>query len=193
MDRNGEEAGIRITEDIDQPPELESKPRRDTDMVLVAFRVLSVITAVTALLCTIVNVLSVVRSFKSGSYVFEGILRCYAVAIALFVAVAETEWTWIVKFSRVLEYWVGRGMLQIFVAVMTKALSHEQKEKRIEILLSDAASWMLLACGVLYVTAGILCIGHFKESRIRKAQWREQAIKDLQEGVTRTSGWEGLR
>lgn len=33
--------------------------------------------------------------------VFAGIFRCYAVVIALFVAVAETEWGFIIKFWRV--------------------------------------------------------------------------------------------
>lgn len=33
--------------------------------------------------------------------VFGGVFRCYAVVIALFVAVAETEWGFIIKFWRV--------------------------------------------------------------------------------------------
>lgn len=34
--------------------------------------------------------------------IFGGIFRCYAVALALFVAVVETEWSFIMKFWRVM-------------------------------------------------------------------------------------------
>lgn len=33
--------------------------------------------------------------------IFDGIFRCYAVVIAVFVVVAETEWEFIMKFSKV--------------------------------------------------------------------------------------------
>ncbi|XVE49473.1 hypothetical protein DITRI_Ditri01bG0085000 [Diplodiscus trichospermus] len=87
--------------------------RARPDPFLVVCRCFSLITSLTAILCIAVNVLSAVRSFKNGSDVFDGIFRCYAVVIAFFVVLAETEWSFIVKFWKVLEYWAGRGMLQI--------------------------------------------------------------------------------
>lgn len=33
--------------------------------------------------------------------IFDGIFRCYAVVIAVFVVVAETEWEFVMKFSKV--------------------------------------------------------------------------------------------
>jgi len=126
-------------------------------------------------------VLSAIQSFKNGEDVFDGILRCYAVLIALFVVVAETEWERIQKFWRILEFWVGRGMLQIFVAVMTRALSESSSTKTYLILLREIASYMLLACGVVYIIAGILCCGRLKRSRVNQALTREQAAKDLEE------------
>lgn len=114
-------------------------------------------------------------------WIFDGILRCYAVLIALFVVVAETEWERIQKFWIILEYWVGRGMLQIFVAVMTRALSEGTASKKYIILLREIASYMLLACGVIYVIAGLLCCGWLKRSRLSKSVSRGQAAKDLEE------------
>ena len=35
--------------------------------------------------------------------IFGGILRCYAIVFAFFVAIAETEWQWVFKFWKVLE------------------------------------------------------------------------------------------
>lgn len=33
--------------------------------------------------------------------IFDGIFRCYAVIIAVVVVVAETEWEFVIKFSKV--------------------------------------------------------------------------------------------
>ncbi|KAK3185163.1 hypothetical protein Dsin_032449 [Dipteronia sinensis] len=83
--------------------------------------------------------------------IFDGIFRCYAVLIALFVVLAETEWRYVIKFWKVLEYWAGRGMLQIFVAVMTMAFPNYSAEQTALVLLRNIASYMLLGCGLVYV------------------------------------------
>ncbi|KAL4180215.1 hypothetical protein AMTRI_Chr13g124120 [Amborella trichopoda] len=173
MARRSEEGGYP-----EEPPVIRVRAR--SDPFLVICRCFSVITVLIALLCVAVNVISAVNSFKNGADVFDGILRCYAVVIALFVAVAETEWESILKFWRVLEYWVGRGMLQIFVAVMTKAFSDANEQRQDIVLLQEIASYLLLACGVIYVVSGVLCIGFVKRARQQKAITREQAAKDLE-------------
>jgi len=172
--------------------QLRTKYLKRTDPFLVICRCFSVVTIVSALLCVAVNVLSAVQSFKNGEDVFDGILRCYAVLIALFVVVAETEWERIQKFWIILEYWVGRGMLQIFVAVMTRALSESTSTKKYIVLLREIASYMLLACGVIYIIAGLLCCGRLKRSRLSKSVSREQAANDLEELERRREELRGL-
>ncbi|PPD75257.1 hypothetical protein GOBAR_DD27813 [Gossypium barbadense] len=162
---------------------LRSRP----DPFLVVCRCFSVITSLTAILCIAVNVLSAVRSFKNGADVFDGIFRCYAVVIAFFVVLAETEWGFIIKFWKVLEYWAGRGMLQIFVAVMTRAFPDYTERQKDLVLLQNIASYMLLACGVVYVFSGILCIGFLKRSRQQKEITREQAVQDLEANIVKVS------
>jgi hypothetical protein len=107
-------------------------------------------------------------------------LRCYAVAIAFFVALAETEWEVIFRLWQVLEYWVGRGMFQIFIATLTKVLARASGETQAESVLHDVASWWLLICGIVYTAAGLLCIGRIKRSHLREVSRRQQAIKDLE-------------
>ncbi|KAF5938681.1 hypothetical protein HYC85_022940 [Camellia sinensis] len=88
--------------------------RSRPDPFLVVCRCFSIVTSAAAILCISVNILSAIRSFKDGSDIFDGIFRCYAVVIAMFVVVAETEWGFIIKFWKVLEYWAARGTLQIY-------------------------------------------------------------------------------
>ncbi|XAR53021.1 hypothetical protein NMG60_11021403 [Bertholletia excelsa] len=190
MSRNGGEENPQRSNSGSATPAIRVRSRPDP--FLVVCRCFSLITSIAAILCIAVNVLSAVRSFKNGSDVFDGIFRCYAVVIAMFVIVAETEWAFIMKFWKVLEYWAGRGMLQIFVAVMTRAYL-ENSEKRTElVLLQNIAGYMLLACGVVYIISGILCIGHLKRARQKKEVSREQAVKDLQELERRREELEAL-
>ncbi|KAK8568298.1 hypothetical protein V6N13_106234 [Hibiscus sabdariffa] len=178
MSRNGD---LEDGEPALPGPSSRARVRSGRDPFLVVCRCFSVITSLTAILCIAVNVLSAVRSFKNGSDVFDGIFRCYAVVIAFFVVLAETEWGFIIKFWKVLEYWAGRGMLQIFVAVMTRAFPDYSERQQDLVLLQNIASYLLLACGLVYVFSGLLCIGFLKRSRQEKEITREQAVKDLEE------------
>ncbi|KAF9601627.1 hypothetical protein IFM89_021093 [Coptis chinensis] len=80
------------------PPPPTSQP----DPLLYVCKGFSLITSLVATLCLVVNAISAIKSFKNGSSdIFNGIFRCYAVALAIFVAVAETEWGFIFQFWRV--------------------------------------------------------------------------------------------
>ncbi|KAL2490932.1 Golgi apparatus membrane protein TVP15 [Abeliophyllum distichum] len=171
-------------------PTIRVRPRHDWFLMLC--RGFSLITALAAILCIAVNVLSAVRSFRNGSDIFDGIFRCYAVLIAMVVVVAETEWGFIMKFSKVLEFWAGRGMLQIFVAVMTRAYPEYFQKHQELFLLQSIASYLLLACGVVYVISGMLCIGVCKRARQKKKVTKDQAIKDLQDLERRREELESL-
>ncbi|CAL5431336.1 unnamed protein product [Camellia sinensis] len=92
---------------------LRVRVRSRPDPFLVVCRCFSIVTSATAILCISVNILSAIRSFKDGSNIFDGIFRCYAVVIVMFVVVAETEWGFIIKFWKVLEYWAARGGIQV--------------------------------------------------------------------------------
>ncbi|XP_062178023.1 uncharacterized protein LOC133882815 [Alnus glutinosa] len=166
--------------------------RARPDPFLVVCRCFRVITAAVALLCIGVNVLSAIRSFKDESDIFDGIFRCYAVLLAFFVALIETEWGFILQFWKVLEYFAGRGMLQIFVAVMTRAFPDYYGVQKELVLLQNISSYMLLACGVVYLVSGLLCIGCLKRARQKKEISRDQAVKDLEELARRREELEQL-
>jgi hypothetical protein len=181
----------------EQPPVLEPAPTPDrNDPLLYVCRVLSIVTAVAAFLCLVVNAISLFRSFDYRGFdyrvsVFVGILRCYTVAIAILVIVAETEWQALFRWFRMLEYWVGRGLLQILVAVLTRVLKRASGETSAEGLLHEIASWWLFGCGLLYIVAGLLCLGRIKHNRLRRQNWRQQAQKDLEDLHKRRADLEG--
>ncbi|RAL44943.1 hypothetical protein DM860_003702 [Cuscuta australis] len=122
MSKDGDLGESSHSRRVEQPPPVSSatRVRARADSFLLTCRVLSFVTSVAAILCIAVNVYSAFRSFRNGYGVFDGIFRCYAVVIAMIVVVAETEWGFFIKFWKVLEYWAGRGMLQIlYVRLLT--------------------------------------------------------------------------
>ncbi|XP_057430841.1 uncharacterized protein LOC130723734 [Lotus japonicus] len=182
--REGEEEKVPLLSSSRERGRTRNRGDSISDLFLRVCRFFSFITSFAAILCVTVNVLSAIRSFKHASHsdFFDGIFRCYAVLIACFVVLAETEWKFIINFWQVLEYWVGRGMLQIFAAVMTRAFpDYGAREPKKLVILQNIACYMLLACGLLYVVSGILCIGCLKRYRQKQEITREQAAKDLEE------------
>ncbi|KAJ3669850.1 hypothetical protein LUZ60_010174 [Juncus effusus] len=183
---------VEAGESSRRPPErIPTPPRRSrSDPLLVVCRCFSLITAITALLCVAVNALSAVRCFSQATDIFGGIFRCYAVVIAFFVAVAETEWSFVFKIWKILEYWAARGMLQIFVAVMTRAFPNAKRQELI--LLQEISSYLLLSCGLVYIVSGVLCVQVLKRQREKKEITRDQAAKDLEELERRREELEAL-
>ncbi|KZV39162.1 hypothetical protein F511_12994 [Dorcoceras hygrometricum] len=156
------------------------RSRRGPDFFLITCRVFAVITALSAIFCIAFNVISAIQSFRNGTDIFDGIFRCYAVIVGIIVVIAETEWQYFLSFSKVLQYWVGRGMLQIFVAVMTRAYPEHLRNHQELFLLQSIAAYLLLGCGAIYVIAGIFCLGMLKRRHQKTHISRDQAIKDLE-------------
>ncbi|XP_027339142.1 uncharacterized protein LOC113852939 [Abrus precatorius] len=174
-------AAVPVLTRLRREPEPEPGPEPEPDPFLSLRRCFSFVTAFSAFLCVSINLYSAFLSFNRQSDVFYGIFRCYAVFIGGFVILAETDWDFIIKFSKVLENWVGRGMVQIFVAVMTRAIRDYCGEREEFVYLQSLACYMLFTCGVISVLLGIVDIGFLKSYRQTQEISREQATKDLEE------------
>ncbi|GFP86815.1 hypothetical protein PHJA_000825300 [Phtheirospermum japonicum] len=216
--RRADSHAAAVSDSPRPPPASAGRIRARPDGFLIACRCFSFITSLAAMLCIAVNVLSAVRSFRNGSDIFDGIFRCYAVVIAVFVVVAETEWGVVMKFWKQKAYCapfandivqdanglagsrvLGRqgnaaDLICIFssVAVMTRAYPEYLRDRQELFLLQSIASYLLLACGVVYVISGVLCIGAVKRARQKKELSREQAIKDLEDLERRREELESL-
>ncbi|KAJ8447457.1 hypothetical protein Cgig2_019451 [Carnegiea gigantea] len=190
--------------------------RPKPDPFLIVCGCFSVVTALSAVLCIVVNVFSAIRTFKrieDGSDVFDGIFRCYAVVLAVFVVIAETEWSLVFKLCQVCSSFktqlVLLDMIRVAkvlekdticdtliagfnVAIMTRAFPDYSGQRKDLVLFHDVASYLLLVCGAAYLISGILCIGYLKRARARKQMTRDQAVKDLEELERRRQELESL-
>ncbi|KAL6545818.1 hypothetical protein OROGR_009692 [Orobanche gracilis] len=122
--------------------------------------------------------------------VFDGIFRCYAVVLAVFVVVAETEWEVVMKFWKV---YSSSGVLGRQGNATDICCSDDQSLSRVfeepsrafpsseHRKLPAPCMW----CSLCYIKGtsvkGVLCIGAVKRARQKKELSREQAIKDLEE------------
>ncbi|XP_022966488.1 uncharacterized protein LOC111466127 isoform X3 [Cucurbita maxima] len=104
--------------------------------------------------------------------IFDGIFRCYAV-------VSHSSW-FLLRRNGSLFLRTGS------VAVMTRAFPVYSVEKRELILLQDAASYLLLACGAIYVVSGIMCIGFLKRAREERDGKEQDCQRSSGFGKTKT-------
>ncbi|KAE8680636.1 Haloacid dehalogenase-like hydrolase (HAD) superfamily protein isoform 1 [Hibiscus syriacus] len=66
---------------------------------------------------------------------------------------------------------------RVSVAVMTRAFPEYSSSQRDLVLLQNIASYVFLACGLLYVFSGLLCIGFLKRSRKEKEITRNKKLR----------------
>ncbi|KAF5842241.1 hypothetical protein DUNSADRAFT_8304 [Dunaliella salina] len=82
---------------------------------------------------------------------------------------------------KLLESWVGRGVLQVFLGLMTLELEVQGDtdwDKSLR-LYKEVAGLSMTGCGLFYVLGGVTCIGCLKRSRQRRHLDRMKAERDL--------------
>lgn len=155
-------------------------------------RFLNIATAICAVLCAISYgmALWIYQPVTNMSGILDQVLRVAGLLGAMMIAIIESEWEPLLNLFRFAEYWVGRSIMQIFIALFTfKMASAAGKncqgkkcdfDKTLELYRSIAAA-ALLCCGVIYLLGGALCFGLIKRSRSSKERKRLQAQRDLDE------------
>mmetsp|Transcript_26282 Transcript_26282/g.60938 ORF Transcript_26282/g.60938 Transcript_26282/m.60938 type:complete len:212 (+) Transcript_26282:28-663(+) len=79
-----------------------------------------------------------------------------------------------------LEYWVGRGLLHVFVAVQMEGTSAENIDEATKNFL-DATSVALLILGVFFIAGAFLCFGPLERRQQRLASRKEEVMRELSE------------
>lgn len=170
------------------------KRARSADCFDYFCRLLNVATALCAVLCAISYgmALAIYQPITDAPGLLDQALRVFGLLGAVLVAVVEIEWERFLRLVRFTEYWVGRAIVQVFIALLTfKMASAEGKHcsesgkscdfhQSLE-LYRFVSAMALLGCGSIYFIGGILCFGLIKRSRSQQDRKRQQAQHDLEE------------
>jgi amino acid transporter len=169
-------------------------------------RFLNVATGLCAILCAVSYgmALAVYQPITNAEGLLDQALRVFGLLGAVLVAVIEIEWERLLLLVRFTEYWVGRAVVQVFIALLTfKMASPAGKDckdpsgkdcdfhQSLE-LYRFVSAMALLGCGSIYFLGGILCFGLIKRSRSNRERKRQQAQKDLEELETKREALRGL-
>jgi len=157
------------------------------DCFLVFCRSINTITSLCAGLCLVAQVMAVCVQYRTPilmdlGRIYQQLIRMFSAVLALVVILVETEWEKFLALVRVFEYWVVRGLLQVFLALLTLELataggdSDFSKSVRLYRMVSG---FSMLACGMFYIMGGCCCFAALKKARHRRIVERMKAQADL--------------
>ena len=93
------------------------------------------------------------------------VMRGYVMVLCALIVCNEAEWTALVRNSRILRYWITRGLFYAFVGVI--GLQQNDHATEVEPYLHDSSAslrfikvvaWLMVAVGALYFGMGALCL-----------------------------------
>lgn len=189
---------------------LAAPPRhRGHDCLLHTCRIFNFLTAICAMLCALAFGMAMwVRGeapLKDAHFYSGQAVRVFGIGLALLVVMVETEWHRVLALAPLLDAWLGRGLLQIFVATLTYREAYPSGNTdfhKSTNLYRSAASLSLLVCGTVYILGAVTCIGVIKNAKQRQEaavtaaeaelDRMERRKKDLERQLGRTSATGGI-
>eukprot|EP00887_Chlorella_sp_A99_P002265 scaffold10.g2265.t1 len=149
------------------------QPQR-ADCLLALCRTFNGIAAICALLCGLACGLALFLRSEAPTkdlFFYSGqALRLFGVAISCLAILVETEWRRFLRLVPALDFWGGRGVLQIFLATLTYREAYPRGESDLHkslALYRSVASVSMLVVGFSYIFGAVLCIGAIKRARAR--------------------------
>lgn len=165
-------------------------------------RLVNFLTAICALLCAVAHGMALMvgeGSVQGVQALTQQILRLYGVGFAVILVCAEMEWERFLLTFKVLDGFLGRGLLQAFEALLTLELTveHGVKEGTSDFdrslqLYRTVAGVSLLACSSFYILGGVLCFGRVRKARYKREAERLKVQEDLAETERRRTELRGL-
>lgn len=84
---------------------------------------------------------------------------------------------------RLLEFWMGRALLQGLLVVMTLELATSTGDSDFDMsirLYRQVAAYCMLGCACVYLLGGLLCLGILRKARYRMQAERQRVELDLE-------------
>jgi hypothetical protein len=129
------------------------------------FILISFLTAATSLCMAVGQLLGIV--YQSDGPI-EYVLNGYIILFCCLIIFNELQWTLFTRDSKILKYWVTRGLLYAFVGVIGleqndqafDAQSQNTSQRAFEVSLAyiKAVAYILISCGALYFIMGLFCL-----------------------------------
>lgn len=154
---------------------------------------LNVVTGLSAMLCLVAHAIALVAipdSNKKLKSFTEQSLRLFGILFSMVVASVETEWQFVLRNLQLLEAFIPRALLQMFLSVLTlhatsleevhvskKGLNDLQKSV---LLYGRISGFTLLGCSALYFLGGIVCCGALKRLHQKRLHARSRLERELQ-------------
>jgi hypothetical protein len=137
----------------------------DTDCLLGFFNLISYLTAISA---TTVLFSQIMLIFGGGSDNVPGtLIRIYGILLCIGVILAEFELTEVVRTFIVIQNWISRGLLYIFVGLL--ANNHEETtldENSLSYV--NLSSLSLIFLGLVYMIMGGFCMKKIRDDKMAK-------------------------
>ena len=128
------------------------------------------------------------------------IMRAYVMLLCAVAAANELEWTRTIRNSAVLHIWISRGLFYAFIGVIglqqndrildmtptstTKALPNTTTMTP-SLRFIRVVAWLMVAVGVLYATAGTVCLQFWYQRARRHYEERLQRAQQMQQWASR--------
>jgi len=152
------------------------------------FILVAVVTALAAFAMGLGQILGI--AFQSVGPI-QYVLRFYVVLLSLLVILNELELTSITRESRILRYWITRGVFYAFIGLLgleenDTSSSTNANDFRIGILYTKAVAWIMVGLGGLYFVMGVCCL-QLLEHRLRtNYEERKERARILRDSASNT-------
>lgn len=153
------------------------KPEPHRPVLVAVFRFLNFVTAFSAISVAAAFALSIFLHSEApqenrSAYFYSGQVICvFGIAFAIMAALLEAELPFMISFLPLLDLWISRGLLHIFLSALTYREAYPLGESDMHLSLQlyrTSSSIAILLCGMTHIFGALLCLGAMRRSILRK-------------------------
>ncbi|CAJ1374163.1 unnamed protein product [Effrenium voratum] len=169
----------------DQSAPLTAAPK--SDCILRCCHCISVIDILVLALAAVASVIAIVSSIRPESFNIAAIgLRGASVGLCVLLGIEQgtrntsCHCSCLRRLFPPLDYWVGRGLAHLFLALQMEGASSEGLDGTTTDLI-NAASIAVAVVGVFFTSGAFLCFGPLERRHHRLATRKEEVMRELSE------------
>jgi hypothetical protein len=158
--------------------------------LLAIFRTLNFVTGLTVVSVGVSFFLAIILRGSAPSeekdlYFYSGQgVRVFGVVLAFTLLLVETEASFILKWIPLMDLWMGRGLMQLFLACLTYREAYPRGDtdmhKSLQ-LYRTASSAALIGCALVHMLGSALCLGQLRRRLLKKERDLMNAEQELLE------------